>query len=88
MKTSCGRKPGCCTSNSTMRAKIDVARVGDGELDQHQVIGALDIQVRLAIEEFVLVVLGDDHKAVFVRYDECLAHGAIDSVTDRFLVSG
>ena len=56
--------------------------------NQHQVIRAFDVQIRLAVEKAVVVVLGDDHETIFVLHDEGLAHGAIDCLTDGLLVSG
>ena len=54
MKTSCGRNPGCCSEQLDDARKkrfllIDVARIGDGELDQHQIIRAFDARGKLLL---------------------------------------
>src|SRR5882724_5032162 len=67
---------------------LQAACVRDGELDDHQVVAAFDAEIVRAIEEFVLVVLGNDHEAVVLRDVEGLAHCRIDALENGLAICG
>src|SRR5690349_17866297 len=60
----------------------------EGDLDDDQVIGAIDAQILGIKDEMLFVVFGQDLEVVVFRYANGLAHGGIDQLSDAFGVGG
>src|ERR1700679_2172821 len=65
---------------------LHIARVADGDLNDDQIVAALDAEIIRAIDEIVLVMFGDDHEAVAFGDIEGLAHGLIEAFENGFAV--
>src|SRR5262245_65262013 len=61
-------------------------RIADRELDDHEIVAARDPEIRRAVGEVVVVMLGDGHEAIVVRHIEGLAQRVINAIENGLAI--